>query len=93
MSLWILSVLGGVFLAVFALVSTVPRGAPDEAQARREFLAEHPGCEVDRVTKDEHEVVAVSYRIFYRAPGDSTLHEAFWQYVHSDGAWRITPTR
>ena len=85
--LWISAALTAVFLLVAV---TVPRGHPDEQRARRDFLSEHPTYSIERVAVDEQEVVAMSYRIFYRIPGDATLHEEFRQYLHADGQWRIS---
>lgn len=85
--LWILAVLAVVFLLVAV---TVPRGHPDELRARHDFLAGHPTYSIERVATDEQEVIARSYRIFYRVPGDSTLYEEFRQYLHADGEWRIS---
>ncbi len=70
----------------------VPRGHPDERQARRDYLAEHPTHTIERIAVDEQEVATVSYRISYRVPGDPFLHEEFRQYLHhhSDGQWRIS---
>jgi hypothetical protein len=88
---WIIIGLAAVALALFGLVwLTVPRGYPDEAQARRDFLAEHPTFLIERISINEQEVVAATFRIFYRTPGDTTVKEEFKQYFHSDGAWRIT---
>ncbi len=88
---WIAAGVAALGICLFALVwLTVPRDYPDEAQARRDFLAEHPSFVVERVTIDEQEVVAACFRIFYRAPGDSTIHEEFRQYLHTAGEWRIT---
>jgi|GEM_PF-2239122 len=84
--LWILIAVG--FLVSFVL--WLRRGLPSEAQARRDFLAEHPTFDVNRVSVDEEEVVAMSYRIFYHVSGDPTLHEEFRQYLHADGKWRIS---
>lgn len=85
-TLWILAAVA----ALLILGLWLRRDFPDEAQARRDFLAEHPTFTVERVTVDEQEVVAMSYRIFYRAPGDTTLHEEFRQYLRADGQWRIS---
>ena len=83
--------IGAVSLCLAALVwLTMPRDYPDEGQARRDFLAEHPSFVVERVALDEQEVVAVCFRIFYRAPGDPALREEFRQYLHADGEWRIS---
>lgn len=63
---------------------------PDEQLARRDFLTEHPTYLVERIAVDSEEVIAVTYRIFYRIPGDSKLHEEFRQYLLEDGKWRIS---
>lgn len=84
---WLLALLAAALLLV---VVTVPRGHPDEQRARRDFLAEHPTYSIERVVLDQREVVAVCYRIFYRIPDDSALHEEFRQYLHADGEWRIS---
>jgi hypothetical protein len=85
--LWILAAAAAILLFVAV---TGPRDHPDEQRARRDFLAEHPTFSIDHVAVDEQEVVAISYRIFYRVPGDSGLHEEFRQYLHTDGQWRIS---
>jgi hypothetical protein len=85
-TLWILAAVA----ALLVLVLWLRGDFPDEAQAKRDFLAEHPTFTVERVTVDEEEVVALSYRIFYRTPGDAALREEFRQYLHADGQWRIS---
>ncbi|MEQ1854001.1 MAG: hypothetical protein ABMA01_20710, partial [Chthoniobacteraceae bacterium] len=83
-TLWILAAVA----ALLVLGLWLRRDLPNETQARRDFLAEHPTFTVERVTVDEQEVVAMSYRIFYRVPGDSALHEELRQYLYADGQWR-----
>jgi hypothetical protein len=63
---------------------------PDEQQARSDFLTEHPTYIIERVFVEEQVVVAVSYRIVYRIPGDPAFHEELRQYLHADGEWHIS---
>lgn len=87
---WILAGVVAAFAAVFLLVFLIgPRGHPNEQQARRDFLADHPTYSIERVVLNQREVVAVSYHIFYRVPGDSTLHEEVRHYFHAVGKWRL----
>lgn len=86
--LWLLLALAAVFMILLAV--TVPWNRPDEKQALRDFLAEHPSYTVERVAVVEQEVVAVCYRIFYHAPGDPVLHEEFRQYLYEGEQWRIS---
>ncbi|HRQ87972.1 MAG TPA: hypothetical protein PLA50_04195 [Bacteroidia bacterium] len=93
--LWILAALAALAAAMLLLIAmTIPRGHPNAQQARRDFLADHPTHTIERIDGVELEVAAVSYRIFYRVPGDPSLHEEFRQYVHhSDGQWHLSPRR
>ncbi len=76
--------------ALLVLGLRLGRDCPDEVQVQRDFMAEHPAFTVERIAVDEQEVAAVCYRIFYRTPGDSALHEELRQYLHTDGGWLIT---
>jgi hypothetical protein len=90
-TLWIIAGLAVLVVVTFGLLwFTVPHDHPDEARAQRDFLAEHPSFTIKHITIVEREVVAVCFRIFYYTPGDPALHEEFRQYLHTDGAWRIT---
>jgi hypothetical protein len=87
---WILAGVVAALAAVFLLAGfVVPSGHPDEQQARRDLLADHPTYSIERIFLDEREVVAVSYHIFYRVPGDSTLREEVRHYFHANGQWRL----
>ncbi len=77
-------------LILFVVGLTVPMGAPEEFEAVRDFLREHPTYSIERVVAEEREVVGVSYRFFYRIPNDSRLYETALHYIHQDGSWKIT---
>jgi hypothetical protein len=56
---WILAAVAALLILGFWL----RRDFPNEAQARRDFLAEHPTFTVERVNVDEQEVVAIGSSI------------------------------
>ena len=82
----------GVLAVVVLVWSTIPRNRPDEARAKRDFLAENPSVSLARVDFEDHEVGFVAYRVFYRRPGDPNLHSEVLPYFHSLDPvddWRI----
>lgn len=92
-ALWVTSAIFAVLaiaLILFVVGLTVPMGAPDELEAIRDFVKEHPTYTIERVEAEEREVVGVSYRFFYRIPNDSRLYETLHQYIHQKGGWKIT---
>ena len=65
---------------------------PDAAQAKQDFLAVYPGSHVQSVELEEHEVVAISYRIRYRPFAGNKEQEVVWQYLDKEGeGWQLNP--
>jgi hypothetical protein len=92
-ALWITFAIFAVLaiaLILFVVGLTIPMGAPEEFEAVRDFVREHPTYTIERVEAEEREVVGVSYRFFYRIPDNSRLYETALHYIHQDGGWKIS---
>jgi hypothetical protein len=76
---------------IIALASCSDR-RPEVAQAKADFSRLYPSAEVVSVRVSENEVVARTYAIIYRQPGQSQRKMLEVQYVKNhDGVYQLAP--